>query len=372
MYCTKCGNEFEGNFCPKCGQPATLNTKNANTSHIFYDLDGDQIDLSVIYGAYKDRKGITAFFNKCTAYRPDEIADAVNYIFDYVTPTDYSRLEAAHKRISIESAIKNKKSTPASPEKAPTTIVKVQNNGCLTGCLTVVLIFFVLSIIGSLFSPPSKPNKKPNSNNVSNPSTLSDDSSSPVPTIAVDMQLSSGHYTAGIDFPAGTYDLEAVSGGGNVSSSNMYNGGLNAVMGVSSKNISGLDVYEQQYSNIELPEGTVLSISGPTIKITSDGASGAPLQKRDQPIDATISLGNGNFVAGEDFPSGTYDITAISGGGNVSSDNMYSGGLNVVMGTADKNANMLDIYIQNFKNADFPDGTTLTISGVDIQLVPSK
>ena len=51
---------------------------------------------------------------------------------------------------------------------------------------------------------------------------------------------------------------------------------------------------------------------------------------------------------------------------------MYSGGLNVVMGTADKNANMLDIYIQNFKNADFPDGTTLTISGVDIQLVPSK
>lgn len=37
----------------------------------------------------------------------------------------------------------------------------------------------------------------------------------------------SGNYTAGEDFPAGTYDLEAIEGGGNVQGS-----GLNEIMGV--------------------------------------------------------------------------------------------------------------------------------------------
>ena len=51
-------------------------------------------------------------------------------------------------------------------------------------------------------------------------------------TIVYDRELGSGYYTAGIDFPAGTYDIEAISGNGNVSSDNMYDGGLNAIMGV--------------------------------------------------------------------------------------------------------------------------------------------
>lgn len=44
--------------------------------------------------------------------------------------------------------------------------------------------------------------------------------------------LSNGNYTAGVDFDGGTYDLIAVNGGGNVSSSNLYKGGINAIMGV--------------------------------------------------------------------------------------------------------------------------------------------
>ena len=31
----------------------------------------------------------------------------------------------------------------------------------------------------------------------------------------------------------------------------------------------------------------------------------------------------------------------------------------------------MDMYEQEYKNIDLPDGTTLTISGVQIQLVPS-
>lgn len=187
--------------------------------------------------------------------------------------------------------------------------------------------------------------------------------------IAFEQEFSSGHYTAGVDFPSGKYDIVAVSGGGNVSSSNQFSGGINAVMGTEDKN-DVIDMYEQEYKNINLPDGEVLSISGVTVRISSDSASGAPLTPRSQEITESVDLGNGNFVAGEDFPAGVYNIVAVSGGGNVSSSNLYNGGINAVMGTADQNA-MLDMYEQEYKNIDLPEGTTLTVSGVQIQLVPS-
>ena len=188
-------------------------------------------------------------------------------------------------------------------------------------------------------------------------------------TISFEQEFSSGNYTAGIDFPAGKYDIVAVSGGGNVSSSNAFDGGINAVMGTEDKN-ELMDMYEHEYSNIDLPDGTTLSISGVTVRLTCDAASGAPLTPRNQVITETVDLGNGNFVAGEDFPAGVYNIVAVSGAGNVSSDNMFNGGLNAMMGTEEENQ-IMDMYEQEYKNIDLPDVTTLTISGVQIQLVPS-
>ena len=188
-------------------------------------------------------------------------------------------------------------------------------------------------------------------------------------TISFEQEFSSGNYTAGIDFPAGKYDIVAVSGGGNVSSSNAFDGGINAVMGTEDKN-ELMDMYEQEYSNFVLPDGSTLSISGVTVRLTCDAASGAPLTPRNQVITETVDLGNGNFVAGEDFPAGVYNIVAVSGAGNVSSDNMFNGGLNAMMGTEEENQ-IMDMYEQEYKNIDLPDGTTLTISGVQIQLVPS-
>ena len=188
-------------------------------------------------------------------------------------------------------------------------------------------------------------------------------------TISFEQEFSSGNYTAGIDFPAGKYDIVAVSGGGNVSSSNAFDGGINAVMGTEDKN-ELMDMYEQEYSNIDLPDGTTLTISGVTVRLTSDAASGDPLTPRNQEITETVDLGNGNFVAGEDFPAGVYNIVAVSGGGNVSSSNLYEGGINAILGTEDQNE-IMDMYEQEYKNIDLPEGTTLTISGVQIQLVPS-
>ena len=193
------------------------------------------------------------------------------------------------------------------------------------------------------------------------------ETSDPTPsTISFEQEFSSGNYTAGIDFPAGKYDIVAVSGGGTVSSSD---GGINAVMGTEDKN-ELMDMYEQEYKNIDLPDGTTLTISGVTVRLTSDAASGDPLTPRNQEITETVDLGNGNFVAGEDFPAGVYNIVAVSGGGNVSSSNLYEGGINAILGTEDQNE-IMDMYEQEYKNIDLPEGTTLTISGVQIQLVPS-
>lgn len=200
---------------------------------------------------------------------------------------------------------------------------------------------------------------------------------SPVPptTISADFELTSGNYTAGTDFPAGEYDITAVSGSGNVASGNMFSGGLNAMMGTTEANKTiGSDIYEQQYSNIKLPDGVVLSVSGGVvIRITSDRADPSPLKPRIQTNTETVELGNGNFKAGTDFPAGTYDVVAVSGSGNVSSDNMFSGGLNAVMGPNGANKESGGLILEAaYQNIELPDGTTLSIDGAKIRLIPSK
>ncbi len=189
------------------------------------------------------------------------------------------------------------------------------------------------------------------------------ESPTPVASIVYDAELGSGNYTSGIDFPAGTYDIEVVSGNGNVSSDNQFDGGINAIMGVKDD-----DLYQKSYSNISLPEDTLLRISGGVVvKIHSEDASGAALSKREQPNTEEIELSNGNFVAGTDFPAGVYDIQAVSGNGNVSSDNIYSGGLNAIMGVKND-----ELYEKEYKNISLEEGVTLKIDGVKIKLVPSK
>lgn len=174
--------------------------------------------------------------------------------------------------------------------------------------------------------------------------------------------LGSGHYTSGIDFPAGTYTITAVKGNGNVSTSNMYSGGLNAVMGVKAG-----DMYQKEFKNAKIPDGEVLSVSGVTVKISSVGNVNTQLKKRENTASKEVTFSAGNYVAGTNFPEGTYDVVVIKGSGNVSSDNMYEGGLNAVMSTKTD-----DMYIKEFKNASFKSGVTLTISGVTVKLVPSK
>lgn len=78
-------------------------------------------------------------------------------------------------------------------------------------------------------------------------------------------------------------------------------------------------------------------------------------------------LSNGNYYAGDDFNAGVYDIIALKGTGTVQSDNIFSGGINAMMGVGDE-----EFYETEYKNIELPDGTKLIIKNVTIKLVQKK
>lgn len=288
MKCPKCGNEFEGKFCPNCGTPALT--------------ESEQIP-------------------------------------------------------PIGTEVKSSFQNPQNEKK---------KSGCLKGGLIIVAFCVVIALAvnscngnkgGSSSTTPT--NGTPTASFAAKTPSKASSAAALKP---FSTKFSSGYYTSGIDFPAGVYNITAVKGKGNVSSTNMYSGGLNAVMGV-----DGGDMYEKSYKNVKLSKGEVLSISGVTIQIDSTEGVDPTLGKRENTATKEVQLSAGNYISGKDFPEGVYDVVAVSGSGNVSSDNMYSGGLNAVMGV-----NEDEMYEKEYKNLNFKSGVTLTISGVTVKLVPSK
>ena len=180
-----------------------------------------------------------------------------------------------------------------------------------------------------------------------------------------EVDLGAGNYVAGKDIPVGTYNFTAVSGTGNVSSSNLYDGGINAVMGTPAN-----DYTQETYNNVSLDDDVVLSLGGDIVlHIVSENASTSTIQTRVVPDDAqAIDLTAGHYTAGTDFPAGSYNVIATSGFGNVSSDNLYDGGLNEIMGIAGSDPTGLSI--ESFSNLTLDEGVVLSIDGVSVQLVP--
>ena len=81
--------------------------------------------------------------------------------------------------------------------------------------------------------------------------------------------------------------------------------------------------------------------------------------------DNGIILSDGNYKAGKDFPAGKYNIVCIEGSGNVSSSNIFSGGIIESMASKEEiaNSSWCSMYISEFKNCNLPQETTLSVSG---------
>ena len=162
-------------------------------------------------------------------------------------------------------------------------------------------------------------------------------------TEAYEVELSAGHYVVGVDIPAGIYDITAIKGAGNVSSSNMYDGGINQVMGTQDDGVS-----VKEFKNLKLDKKDIsITVNGTAvIKLSSKAAQTKNLKPKENPAKKEYTFSSGNYVVGKDIERGIYDIIAVKGNGNISSDNMFDGGIN--------------------------DDVQLTVSGVTIKLVPSK
>lgn len=178
-----------------------------------------------------------------------------------------------------------------------------------------------------------------------------------------EIDLSAGNYIAGTDIPLGTYNITATGGSGNVSSSNMFSGGINEILGSPAEEGYSID----SFNGLKMDSGVTLSLSSSvTIHLISEDAEVSAVTPRTVADAAPIDLGAGNYTAGTDFPAGTYNLIATSGSGNVSSDNMFQGGLNEIMG----NPAEAGFSIAQYNNAIFEEGTVLSVSGASIQLVP--
>jgi hypothetical protein len=82
----------------------------------------------------------------------------------------------------------------------------------------------------------------------------------PTATIPKEFELSNGNYISGTDFTPGIYDIVAIEGYGNVSSSNYSNGGINTIMGIENN-------YQKQYKNVHLPKDVELKIMNLKVKL---------------------------------------------------------------------------------------------------------
>lgn len=191
----------------------------------------------------------------------------------------------------------------------------------------------------------------------------------PVATVDLSMVqkeyiLSDGHYTVGIDIPAGKCDVSAVSGSGNLSSSNMFSGGINEMFGIEK---GDLNLYSQTFSGLKLPINETLSVSGGLkIKLTYTSIT-SDFEPRVYDESKAITLSNGNYDIGIDIPAGVYNLFVVNGNGNISTSNLFSGGINEMIGTNN------EYYISEFHNLELKEKETLEISnGVTIKFIPQQ
>lgn len=109
---------------------------------------------------------------------------------------------------------------------------------------------------------------------------------------------------------------------------------------------------------------TIITATQPKINYMSSSPTATMNNKS---LSNSSVLSSGVYVAGQDFKGGKYNIIAVSGSGNISSSNMYAGGVDGEI-SSDNNGTY-----KEYRNINLPNGTKLTISGdVSVKLVENS
>lgn len=171
-------------------------------------------------------------------------------------------------------------------------------------------------------------------------------------TETYDLDLTAGHYVGGLGIPTGRYTLTWVANNGNVYSPRSVN-----------------EIFREDrttvYNNFDFYSGTELTVSGTLVlHIHTDNADFSKIKQRVIKKEVETVLAPGNYIAGTDFPEGTYFITAYEGHGNVYS---HEADVNTIISTEPEAGH--SIYQYNY--ATFSVGDSLEVSSCTIKLVPA-
>lgn len=104
-----------------------------------------------------------------------------------------------------------------------------------------------------------------NSNIAATNNTAAATNNAAAATQVADIVLENGIFTSGIDFTPGTYTITAIEGNGNVNSSNILDGGINAIMGVGGNGFE--KIAQKEYKNIKLPKDVTLDIKNVKVNL---------------------------------------------------------------------------------------------------------
>lgn len=158
--------------------------------------------------------------------------------------------------------------------------------------------------------------------------------------------LKAGKWTVGKDIKPGHYKLTAPSGSGNVSGNTKYS--LNIILSATPES-DGMSLTQFE---TYLSDGEEIEISGlPSVHFEAI--------REGKNIDGG-ELDAGDYVVGLDIKPGRYKIQAVSGSGNVSTDD---GELNEVIGTDESDGMSIKETTQNLK-----EGTVLSDTAEKISL----
>ncbi|SEA57243.1 hypothetical protein SAMN04515656_11468 [Eubacterium aggregans] len=171
-------------------------------------------------------------------------------------------------------------------------------------------------------------------------------------------ELTSGDYSVGMDIPVGVYQMVAASGRGTIDTES---DALSEAMTMDSTGSNGVTTVEA----LDLVQGDILKIRGTLqLKLESEAALVNARTKRKVTESTHYTLDSGfSYQSGVEFPAGTYNLKAIRGSGVIRTAGEFSVTEN--MGSTEDRT-----MVTEMKNIQLPQGTTLFLEGVSVELIP--